>query len=635
MEVLKEDCKTIWYQIRHEEKVINSKRRWLMGFPTSPKLKKKQLKRPKFLKNVSLPESLLREDDVSFDSVKTCIERGFEVFGEERVHDVAQEHLQLFDTNMMPANMVLIVFSMLDDLNNNALCLLANIVTGSTVKFEKTRWRMKRVIKEYLRKILRNKSCKVYNMEVIKKLSQVLKDPHNFQKKLRHMEPLSQSSRTAATKVLEGLEDMPFQALSAMRRKLRGIQGGIPQLKPPKSGWSRERLIEQVRKISNKMLSELGEADELQGPLAKAMAVADLSFKLTTRCQDSSIMKFCQFSPEIEALQREILNAIWMTKRVKSSELNEMLLLLDPKAESPNRSLRTGIRKMLIEYLFDCSDMDVIPKPLLETLDIINKSSRSTVHMHFSKEEIEEEIECVSSVSSQTRQIIWDLLPDHEFDQEFSDAYMEELEESDTDGYDDNEQQYPSEMKINQFYSNDTKGQAEGIGESREIDCTIPTTSAVLDGTVQFSLFNRNSNNGSTRGSEPEHLPKFNSADLHEVCSSSSNQELNCLNEMQNMTENKYLAIQEISDQTSLLAYKLIGHLLDEFSQIQDVNLDWSKRAYLRGGDFIPADSQVSEEMLVSSEDDMELSLVRVVEELIPSFPKSGIERVKELLGLH
>jgi hypothetical protein len=47
---------------------------------------------------------------------------------------------------------------------------------------------------------------------------------------------------------------------------------------------------------------------------------------------------------------------------------------------------------MSTEYLFECSEMDVIPKSLLEAIAIINSNSRSTPLGCFRKEEVEEEV---------------------------------------------------------------------------------------------------------------------------------------------------------------------------------------------------------------------------------------------------
>src|SRR5262249_23615315 len=153
------------------------------------------------------------------------------------------------------------------------------------------------------------------------------------------------------------------EALLAVRRKLRGAPASIPCLQKRKRGNSRDSLIHDIRKISEEMLSELGEGDELQEPMAKALATAGLSLKLTKGCLNFSITDFNQFSPQIRALQDEISKAIWLVKRkkVRLPELKSLQLLLDPKSDVASRSLRTTMKKFLTEYLFECNELDTIP----------------------------------------------------------------------------------------------------------------------------------------------------------------------------------------------------------------------------------------------------------------------------------
>ncbi|KAF8393739.1 hypothetical protein HHK36_019937 [Tetracentron sinense] len=553
-----------------------------------------------------LPESLLREDDVSYETVKTSVRRGFGACTGEGGHHIVKDYLQLLETNAAPS--------------------------GSSVKFEKTRWKMKKYIKEYLPKILRDQNHKGRQMGLLKQLSQLLKDPHNFRENhVTLVTPISHSHCSAVTELLKGLEDMPFQTLNAMHRRLKGVRGGVPQLQPPRSGWNRNRLIKQVKMTWEKMLSEHDEGGELQVPLAKAMAVAGLSFKVTTGYQNPSLMEFHHFSPEIEALQNEILNAIWLLKeKVRSSELKDVLLLLDPDANFSNGVVRTSVRKMLIEYLFECSEMDSIPKSLLETLAMINRSSRSALSTCISKEEAEEELECVLSVSGQIKQIVWDLVPDHEFDQDFTDAYMEDLEESD----DDENQLELSNIQISKSHSHNSNDQVESIGESLQIDSILPTPTSNGNCSSELSLHNTRLNGKSIDGSKTEQFIGLDSGDLHVYGFSSSFQESSILHEKQNMKGNHYLSIQEVCDETSMVAHQLTGRLLEEFAQIEGLDLDRTERSYLRGGNSNPGDFQ--DEMQTSSKDDLDGPLlVRIIEELIPSLPKSVLTMLSSANLLH
>ncbi|KAF8393842.1 hypothetical protein HHK36_020040 [Tetracentron sinense] len=444
---------------------------------------------------------------VSYETVKTSVSRGFGACNGEGGHHIVKDYLQLLET--APSNISRVVFSLLDNMDNYGLYLLANILSGNSVN--------------------------------------------------------------AVTELLKGLEDMPFQTLNAMHRRLKGVQGGVPQLQSPRSGWNRDHLIKQVKMTWEKMLSEHDEESELQVPLAKAMAVVGLSFKVTTGYQNPSLMEFHHFSPEIEALQNEILKAIWRLKeKVRSSELKDVLLLLDPDAKFSNGVVRTAVRKMLIEYLFECSEMDTIPKSLLETLAIINRSSRSALSTCISKEEAEEELECVLSVNGQIKQIKWDLVPDHEFDQDFTDAYMKDLEESD----DDENQLELNDIEISRSHSHNSNDQVEIIGESLQINSILPSPTSNGICSSKLSIHNTRLNGKSIDGSKTEQFTGLDLGDLHGYGFSSSFQESSFLHEKQNMRGNYYLTIQEVCNEMSMVAHQLTGRLLEEFAQIEGLDLD-------------------------------------------------------------
>ncbi|XP_057490873.1 uncharacterized protein LOC130776623 isoform X1 [Actinidia eriantha] len=701
------DTESLYAKLKYQEKQLKLKRRWLMGVPFSDS-EQKRLNRLLFQENKTFPESLLREDDVYYESIKAFIGKGFGTCSFERVYHVDQDNIQMSDF----PNDLRSLSSMLDDMTNNGLQLFTELLTGGSTKFEKTRWKMKKIIREYLPKALetRKESSKI---NIDEQLRQLLTNPFNFRRNHATLQiPASQSYHAAATKVLDGLEDMPLQTLSAMHRKLRGIQEYVPCLQPPKSGWGRSILITQVRKRCMEMILELGEEDELQEPLAKAMAVGSLSAKLI---QGSPfVAEFRQYSPQIKALQNEIAKAIWLLKeKVRFPELKSLQLLLDPNADLSNGSLRTAVKKLLTEYLFECSDMDTIPGYLLETLSIINRTSRSVPFRFFSEEEIQEEVECVLSVSAQLKQVLWDLLPEYEFDQDFADAYMEDLEESDCgDDNDENESDDQQEGFLSQdssFQSHDPYDPIDTVGETNpaesessaspvnefgsspvltsksrlnsdyfEIvepehvagmdlvysDASASQSSSEFDGlenmggnefhigSVRNSELNdplllaqktngcdsssHSSPDASLNGNhvtrqeptvEPEKQPDFVSSNFFYGA--------NFKHDRASMSRNPYLAVQEACDKTSMVAYRLIGRVLDEFAQIESLNLDCDDVSYLRGDYSIRKDSRVAKEDNISYEEKVHDSIViQVLEDLLPSFPGSGKERLKGLMGL-
>lgn len=698
-EFYRTDCQSVLLEIKQQEKQIIRKRRWLLGL-TASKSKQKEFEGPESSKYRSLPESLLREDDIFYETIKTHVEEAFGASTAEGGHIATQDEMNLIET----CNITKAILSCLDDLTNKGLFLLAMVLTGGSINFEKTRSKMKKVIRDYLPKVFTSGNHNHHHKsEIYRQLSQLLFDPQNFQgQSVTFLTPRSDSHQVAVIKVLQGLENLPSETLNAMYRKLKGAESGKPRLSTCKHGRTRDYLIKQVRKTSKKMLSELAEGDDLQEPLAKAMAIPGLLLKLTPGFQNSSVAEFYPFTSEIKSLQNEIAKAIWLLRtKVRFPELKSLQLLLDPDAKVSNRCLRAGIRKMFTEYLFECSEMDIIPKSLLEALAIINSNSRSSPLGCFRKEEVEEEVECILSVSACTKQIVFDLLPDHDFDQQFADAYMEELEESHSDdnGWLQEDRSSQSSRSLSIDY------QVESTAESVPFDFKppIPTsmenssscpftpqntlnTNSVADfelkpstemdsfaplgnifsspfgGSRSFSsMANMDMNRIKVESIDGSSMPKTNLNDFPSTISAKGRfEEPRCqcnsgvgltnssaytsnfscgkhkaVNDKQGTCTNQYLAIQEVCDETSLVAYNLIGHLLEEFAIREGLDLDCRDSFYLRGDSSIEENSQgikAEEEQMVEKFDGGSV-VVRVAEGLIPSLPKSGIDRLKKLMG--
>ncbi|XP_058184418.1 uncharacterized protein LOC131301930 isoform X2 [Rhododendron vialii] len=707
-EFLLTDSESLYAKVKYQEKQLKLKRRWLMGLTLSDS-EQQQVIKMKLRENKTLLESFLREDDVDFETIKAFVEKGFGACNLERDHYVDQDNKKISDLLADLRNHL----SVLDDMTNKGLQRFAEVLTGGSIKFEKTRLKMKKVIRELLPQVLEN--WKDRDNQLADDICQLLKNPGNFKNNGILFTPSPQSYHASVTKVLDGLDDIPSQTLSAMDRKLRGVHGYVPHLWPSNSGWRRRALIGQVRKSCMAILSELDEEDELPEPLAKAIAVRCLSAKVIEGCP-CILPEFWKFSPKIEALQDGLAKAIWLLKpkgkgkekgKVRFPELKNLQLLLDPNSVLPKRKLRTAVRKLLIEYLFECSDMDTVPEYLLETLSIVNRTSRRAPYGFVSKEEVEEEVEFVLSVSAQIKQVSWDLLPEYEFDLDFADAYGEDLEESDDgDAYDvfvSVEQQEVVLPENNACHSHDPYDQIETIGETDPANSESPGSPIEENESTQFLTPNRRSSSDSLLRSEPEHFTinlvdsspsssssselygledieendfcvrsarDLESSDAHSLAfkttlsgssshltpitgfdqnhvegqepnvdqgkppdfvSSNLSSGVNFMHDKQSMSRNQYIAVQEACDKTSIVAYRLIGNVLDEFAQIERCNLYSGDVSYLRG------DSSIRKNSEVAKDDQMDVHgsiIIQALEELLPSFPESGKERVKELMGL-
>ncbi|XP_020532720.1 uncharacterized protein LOC105628429 isoform X2 [Jatropha curcas] len=554
------------------------------------------------------------------------------------------------------------------------------MLSGGSINFEKTRPKMKKVIKQSIPKVVGDQN-RTLQIEILKQLSQLLQDPQNVRDScLKLLIPTFQSHHASAIKILDRLRDLSTDTLLAMLRKLRGVPARTPSLQEKRYGSSRKDLIHKIRTTSEKMLSELGRGVELQAPLAKALAVAGLSLKRTAVFSNFFVEDFNQFSPETKTLQNEISKAIWLLEtKVQTQELKTLKLLLDPDANVPNLRLRTLMKKMLTEYLFECNDLDTIPKSLLEGLAFINRNCRRTPNPRFLKEEIEEEVECILSVSAEMKQTVWGFLPNHEFDEDFTDAYMEELEESDDgddddhhhDEYDtftatgdsdaDGQQLQPRNILSSRTYSVGLDNLEESCGEHDPVDSkpSISTSqgncgsSPLIEGKRNISgMLNVESTGKSatSRINENGFSPQFPSGGRLNSISMKGNEPVQgttvgmenplegyvkgvkSMSNEQSTHTNLYLGIQDICDETSMVAYNIIGYMLEKFAHEAGLDLNQCGSSYLRGD---PSSQENQEERQNSSKTNEAGSvIVQAVEELVPSFPKSGMEKLKELLGI-
>ncbi|KAK9062705.1 hypothetical protein SSX86_019894 [Deinandra increscens subsp. villosa] len=518
MESVNEDCKSLFEQVNAEEKEVRDKRRWLLGLPTSQD-EDKDVKGSNFeSKRQPIPEALLREDDLSYEIIKSLVEKG--VCKSKKRYHISEDEMQLVHS---PTD-VRGVLRLIKDMTNQGLDRFAESLTGGSVIFEKTRWKMNQIIKGC---ILSASVDKRQNIKLSENQSAVLKNPHNYRwsSKSRFIPVDSDSYRAAVYKILGALEALPTPTLLAMHRKIKGIEGHMPRLKPPKkSGWGRDTLIKHLRKKSLKLLSK-HKGDSLEEPLAKAMDIAGLNLKLIQGCE--YVTNFViQLSPDKNSLQNEIAKCIKiLDQRVEPQVLKDIQKALNAAGgKIATKSLRASVRNLLIEYLCECSDMEIIPECLHQVLAIIRKSCKSPPYPE--KMNIEEDVESILSVSAAMKQLVWDLIPTCEvekLDQEFGDAYMEDHDDDDDDEDDD-------EANISSA-------------------CTVNL-------------------------SQRMHLMQ------HHLVIVKNTQQEECQNEKRVMFDdeiersmcknNGYLAVQAATDEASMVAYRLIDRILNNDAQIQE-----------------------------------------------------------------
>ncbi|GFP84930.1 hypothetical protein PHJA_000636800 [Phtheirospermum japonicum] len=478
-------------------------------------------------------------------------------------------------------------------MTNKGLFSLTKALTGGLTKFEKTNWNMKRTIKELLPKVIIAAKNDNISKTKLKQVFYLLNDPNNFSGP--HVTcsttTASEAYRAAAINVLDKLEDLPIKAVFAMHRKLRGVMNHVPSLIPSKSGYKREKLIILVKKMCMKVLSSLGEQDEPPEQLAGALGVASLTLKLIMNRTD--VIDLRNFSPEIESLQTDIAKSIHLINHPSSVsliELRKVQLLVDPNSKLSDRSLRSAIRNLLTDYLYECSDMDKIPDSLVEIVNIINRKSHqkqsSLSPKELMQEVIQKEVEHVLIVSAQAKQVVSDLLTRHGFDEDFVHAYMEDFEVSDAicvSNYDEHGGNFSEHYDE---HSCDSYGYNSPSPVS-----PLCSSNRVLMDYEQCTAREKYLGQGG-----------FKSEDTA-ICSANTP---NCVSPLEETNivgqqSNQYLEVQEACDATAMVVYRFVGDMLDKLAKIEGLELYHGDRLYLQSHSLDHEDSQESPGALSTS----------------------------------
>ncbi|XP_076893879.1 uncharacterized protein LOC143546007 [Bidens hawaiensis] len=541
-----------------------------------------------------IPESLLREDDISYEIIKSIVEKS--VHSSKSRYHINEDEMQLVQT---PKD-VRGVLRLVKDMTSQGLAHFTEALIGSA-DFAKTRWKMTQTIKQLLSSSMR----KCSKIKLSENQSAVLNNPHNYRwsSGSRFIPADSSSYRAAVYKTLGVLKDLPTQTLLAMHRKLNGVKDYTPRLIPPKkSGWGRDALINHISKKALKLVSKQKEDEPLREPLAKAMDIAGLSLKMIQGCEFATNFVI-QPSSHTNALQNEISKCIkLLDERVELHVLKDIQHALNAANENiADRSLKVLIRNLLIEYLCECSDMEIIPECLRQVLAIIKRSCKDHVPQDTDKTKVDEDIESVLSVSACMKQLVWDLTPPEEekkLDREFADAYMEDLEDS----YDDDDDDDDDEEEDNEDEGNILIASAG----NKKVD---------LSQRMQLMRHHL----VSVKMPQQQERRHVTFDGQKSVCKNS-----------------KYLTVQAATDEASVVAYRLIEHMLNDSEQIQEPKrLDESSVGIEEGRCKKKKRKATHEEDEEEEEEEDDgsgsLDLFKAVEELLPSIAKKceGLQKLK------
>lgn len=628
------DAKKLASQLWQQDEILNKKRRWLVNpYGTTADGSKKKLKRLKFLNDIFLTESFVRSDEVSYEIVKNEVEKSFGAYNDtHKPHHVVQNFFQIFANfdiesySSNPSPFLNKLYAVMNALSNKALCHVTNLISNTRNQFEKTRPTMVEIIQHHLPRFF-EKSSKEDIQTLMEKLSETFKDPSNFQEtQLSLRTPLTQSLLSSIQNALALIDKMHLQVLIAMNRKLSQVST-VPKFPPPAFTRRKDELLNVINKRCCMFLANLRDDLDLPEPFAKALSVVQLSLKQKTKSFEVINSEFYPFSPEVVGLQNDVLRALWSLQKVRTRELKTLQHYVDPKGNIPIKAFRNSLSKYLLEILFEC-DLIGIPDDVLCIIAALNRKSRRKARL-FTKELVNEEIEGVLVISSQLKRIV-------------SDTYENEVEPLRSSNYcENNDFGLADDSYVNASVDCETHSclydKTEGAGESNgfiymDNDITLETDVSESNDNHIKEACSVDGFIKKLRAMEQADSTDFMAVDTSKKHNLKAENEItsqHLCQEGSSLMRDSF--IQEICDETSLVTYKLIGHILDKFIHVNGTDCDEMTRNYLRGESSLQ--SQDVELLKPSTKMKSEI-LTGSLQEMLPNLSNSCLKKVKKLMDL-
>uniref|UniRef100_A0ACD5ZN17 Uncharacterized protein n=1 Tax=Avena sativa TaxID=4498 RepID=A0ACD5ZN17_AVESA len=413
------DGKRLCSLFLRQQGLIKKKRRWLSSL--NPELGAPfRLKRPKFLKDVYLAESDVRDDEVSSERVRFNIEKSFGMERNCYNHHVVVGGVKLFklqkqkDGSFCPESLK-IMHSTISKLSNGALDSVANIVTHNGTSFRKVRPTMMKIVKDHLPKYLAELDSE--NSKVL--LSGILTSPCSYQSDSVCLStPVSPMLLSSINEALAGLDEISHQAAVAINRKLIG-KSCPPKFLLVSRTSSRSHLVNLIRKRCESMISELQEGKDLPKNFSKALSVMNLYQKLTLRSMHISQSEFFPFPRVTMSLQQDILNALWLLPEVNSNDMKLLCSIMGQVSQVKMALFKPSVRRYLAECLFEYDDGN-LPYLARRAIGFLVGMSPTCQQVILTEERKEVEVDAVLDLSSCLRSLAHDAIEECPSDDEFS-----------------------------------------------------------------------------------------------------------------------------------------------------------------------------------------------------------------------
>jgi hypothetical protein len=507
--------------------------------------------------------------------VRATIEKSFCSEHNDYAHHVVQDGLQLFDLqekgNVAPGPESLgIMHSIIGKLSYEALQSVACIVCHNKFSFDSSRRLIEKMVKSHLPRYLTNSD----NKDITSQLFNIFRNPCSYRSgSVSLVTPVSSELLSAINHALAGLDGMPTQVLLAMNRKIRK-KSCTPKFGQVARFSKRGNVVNAVWRRCNMILTGLKEGNYLPKKLAKAISVMNLYQKQKSGSVDISQSEFFPFPKETLSKQNDILNAIWIVQKLRHDKLKLVRPILNQDSMVQKMHFKVALRNYLTECLFECDEVD-LPDEALRAIAFINQISRHQFinrisrqqRAVFTEERMEAEVDAVLNLSSHLKALAHCCT---------SECSCDEILGNDTcnDGNDfmlletnylklsPQQQQMPEPCCSNNISDSDVMRERFGgsnVGATHNVSRSEDPDS---DSTELLKKPCERTEDPSGSGIKPDTM----SGDAN------------------HLKKSKCSEINEICDETALLAHNLIGHMLDTWLFVEDNGLDEVIGDGLRGG---------------------------------------------------
>ncbi|PKA62329.1 hypothetical protein AXF42_Ash016121 [Apostasia shenzhenica] len=578
------DAKRLWSIIWHGEDLVYKKRRWLMqmALTDTGEVRLKKFKKPKLLNKLFLPESFVRSDEVSSEAVKLNVEKSCRSSGDtEKAFCGYDNQFLLSDKHQLECYFFTLsnlkkFHSAIDLLSNKSLCFLAQLVTKNKISFERSRSKLKEVIKDHFSHRLLA-SGDLASLAQLQELHEILENPsHLGGKQSILMATASSSPLTSISMALELLDSMPLRALTAVNRKLLGKKW-VPRFPPSKPGYQKKHLVNMIKARCGKLTGAVHNDSCMPQELVKALSVIYLFFQHKNACYDTLMPKF-YFSTETVRRQSDILKALSYLSELTSNQLKDLHSILGIKLENDATSFENDLKHYLLQCLFECDELDV-PVEVSDVLGIINKNPISSQLGICSEETIKEESEAVLNVSCQLMKI-WSKLPSDISPDDNASLGLESDGDTQSIDFELTESGYCSTFVKHEHQ------QKEVFCINDEVETSGDSVPAAYCGC---------GNNSSGDVSPLEASMKLGSlVELKEKQIDKQDSQSNFKELMENflpsphqvLVDSRDIPINELCDVIGFVSYKLIGNMLDKFLRVEGHDIDVKTRHRKKGEAF-------------------------------------------------